>query len=176
NGRAIHPTPVVGAVGLVEDVRRVPKAWHEGDAIYAAFASPVSLAGSEYQARFGEVGGTPAPLDLAAEASLISFLWQAAPLATLTHDASDGGLAVCLAEAAIFSGLGAALDLRDDAVELFGEVGGRAIVACAPGEASELESVASALGVPLRRVGEVGGGTLLGVELQRLRSAREASD
>jgi phosphoribosylformylglycinamidine synthase subunit PurL len=176
NGRAIHPTPVVGAVGLVEDVRRVPKAWRPGDVIYAAFASPVSLAGSEYQARFGEVGGTPAPLDFAAEARLISFLWHAAPLATLTHDASEGGLAVCLAEAAIFSGLGAALDLRDDQVELFGEVGGRAIVACAPADASELESVAAGLGVPLRRVGEVGGGTLLGVELQRLRSAWEASD
>ena len=118
----------------------------------------------------------PAPLELAAEARLISFLWQAAPLATLTHDASEGGLAVCLAEAAIFSGLGAALDLRDDPIELFGEVGGRAIVACAPGGAFELESVAAELGVPLRRVGEVGGGTLLGVELQRLRSAWEATN
>jgi phosphoribosylformylglycinamidine synthase len=176
NGRAIHPTPVVGAVGLVEDVRRVPKAWHEGDVLYAAFASQAALPGSEYQARFGEVGGTPAPLDLAAEARLISFLWQAAQLATLTHDASEGGLAVCLAEAALFSGVGAALDLRDDPVELFGEVGGRAIVACAPVDAPELESVATGLGVPVRRVGEVGGGTLLGVELQRLRSAWEASD
>jgi phosphoribosylformylglycinamidine synthase II len=175
NGRAIHPTPVVGAVGLVEDVRRVPKAWRERDVLYAAFASPASLAGSEYQACFGEVGGTPAPLDLVAEARLIAFLWHAAPLATLTHDASEGGLAVCLAEAAIFSGLGATLDLRDDPVELFGEVGGRAIVACAPGDASELESVAAELGVPLRRVGEAGGGTLLGVELQRLRSAWEAT-
>ena len=175
NGRAIHPTPVVGAVGLVEDVRRVPKAWRERDVLYAAFASPASLAGSEYQACFGEVGGTPAPLDLVAEARLIAFLWHAAPLATLTHDASEGGLAVCLAEAAIFSGLGATLDLRDDPVELFGEVGGRAIVACAPGDASELESVAAELSVPLRRVGEAGGGTLLGVELQRLRSAWEAT-
>ena len=74
------------------------------------------------------------------------------------------------------AGLGAALDLRDDPVELFGVVGGRAIVACAPGDASDLESVAAGLSVPLRRVGEVGGGTLLGVELQRLRSAWEATD
>ena len=70
NGRAIHPTPVVGAVGLVEDVRRVPKGWSEGDAILAAFASAPSLAGSEYQARFGEVGGSPGSLDLEAEARL----------------------------------------------------------------------------------------------------------
>ena len=176
NGRAIHPTPVVGAVGLVEDVRRVPRAWHDGDAIYAAFASRVSLAGSEYQAQFGDVSGMPAPLDLDAEARLVSFLWQAAPLASLVHDASEGGLAVCLAEAAIFSGLGAALDLRDDPVELFGEVGGRAIVACAPDDAREIEALAAESGVPTRRVGEVGGGTLLGVELQRLRGAWEADD
>ena len=108
----------------------------------------VSLAGSEYQARFGELGGMPAPLELDAEARLVSFLWQAAPLATLTHDASEGGLAVCLAEAAIFSGLGAALDLRDDPIELFGEVGGRAIVACAPGGAFELESRCGRVGRP----------------------------
>jgi phosphoribosylformylglycinamidine synthase subunit PurL len=171
NGRAIHPTPVVGAVGLVEDVRRVPSAWRAGDVIYAAFASAASLAGSEYQARFGEVSGMPAPLDLDAEARLVSFLWHAAPLASLAHDASEGGLAVCLAEAAIFSGIGAALDLRDDLVELFGEVGGRAIVACAAAEASEIEALAAETGVPLRRVGEVGGGTLLGVELSSLRQA-----
>ena len=132
NGRAIHPTPVVGAVGLVEDVRRVPKGWRDGDLVFAAFASDVSLAGSEYQARFGELGGTPSPLDLEAEARLVSFLWHVAPLATLVHDAAEGGLAICLAEAALFSGSGASLDVREDPVELFGEVGGRAVVACAP--------------------------------------------
>ena len=104
NGRAIHPTPVVGAVGLVEDVRRVPKGGARATSMFAAFASPASLAGSEYQARYGEVGGMPAPLDLEAEARLVSFLWRVAPTATLVHDASEGGLAVCLAEAALVSG------------------------------------------------------------------------
>ena len=173
NGRAIHPTPVVGAVGLVEDVRRVPGGWREGDVLLAAFGSAVSLAGSEYQARYGEMSGMPAPLDLEAEARLVSFLWRVAPMATLVHDASEGGLAVCLAEAAVVSGSGAALDLRDDPVELFGEVGGRAVIACAPDAAAEIESVASELSVTLRRVGEAGGGTLLGVALERLRGARE---
>ena len=176
NGRAIHPTPVVGAVGLVEDVRHVPKGWRAGDVLFAAFASAVTLAGSELQDRYGTLGGTPPPLDLEAEARLVSLLWHVAPLATLVHDASEGGLAVCFAEAALVSGCGASLDLRDDVVELFGEVGGRAVVACAPGSADEIESVASELSVPLRRIGEAGGGTLLGVELSRLRSAWEASD
>ena len=175
HGRPIHPTPVVGAVGLVEDVRLVPSAWRDGDLIFAAFASPLSLAGSEYQARYGDVSGTPAPLDLAAEARLVSFLWHAAPNASLVHDAAEGGLAVCLAEAAIHSGCGASLDVRDDRVELFGEVGGRAVVACAPEDADEIESVAAGLGVPLRRIGEAGGGTLLGVALDQLRGAWETT-
>ena len=53
-------------------------------------------------------GGQPAPLDLEAEAALVAFLWRAAPTSTLVHDASEGGLAVCLAEAALVSGIGAA--------------------------------------------------------------------
>jgi phosphoribosylformylglycinamidine synthase len=175
NGRAIHPTPVVGAVGLVEDVRRVPKGWHEGDSILAAFASPPSLAGSEYQAHFGEVGGSPGPLDLEAEARLVSFLWRAAPGCSLVHDAAEGGLAVCLAEAAIHSGSGATLDVRDDPVELFGEVGGRAVIACAAQDAAEIEELAEDEGVALRRLGRAGGGTLLGVELERLRSSWEST-
>ncbi len=175
NGRAIHPTPVVGAVGLVEDVRRVPNGWREGDELFLAEASPPSLAGSEYQARFGEVGGAPAPLDLEAEAGLVTFLWQAAPLAALVHDAAEGGLAVCLAEAAIRSGSGARLELGDDPLELFGEVGGRAVVACALDAVEDVRRLADQLGVPLRRIGEAGGGTLFGVEPAQLRSAWESS-
>jgi len=106
----------------------------------------------------------------------VSLLARAAPSATLVHDASEGGLAVCLAEAALFSGCGAALDLRDDVVELFGEVGGRAVIACAPEAAGEVETVAGELSVPLRRIGEAGGGTLLGVELQRLGGAWKSED
>src|SRR5919106_4078814 len=111
NGRAIHPTPVVGAVGLVEDVRRIPKGWSQGDRVYVAGGGELWLAGSEYQARFGEVGGALDPLDLEAEARLGSFLWRAAPHFSLVHDAAEGGLAVCLAEAAIFSGNGAEVTL-----------------------------------------------------------------
>ncbi len=174
-GRAIHPTPVVGAVGLVADVRRVPKDWQVGDALFVAGAAPVSFAGSELQARYGEVGGSPPPLDLAAESRLVSFLWRAAPLCSLVHDASEGGLAVCLAEAALFSGSGAELDGADDARELFGEVGGRAVLACAPGNADVLRDLAAEIDVPLRRVGSAGGVSLLGVELDRLRDAWEGS-
>jgi len=174
NGRAIYPTPVVGAVGLVEDVRRVPATWSEHDVVFVASASGLSLPGSEYQARFGAIGGAPAVLDLDVETRLVGFLWRVAPHASLVHDAAEGGLAVCLAEAALVSGCGARLELEDDPVALFGEVGGQAVVACRPEAAPEVERLAAKSGVPLRRVGSVGGGTLLGVELARLRRAWES--
>jgi phosphoribosylformylglycinamidine synthase len=161
-GRSIHPTPVVGCVGLVPDVRRVPGAWRAGDGVYLAAASPVSLNGSEAQARWGEVGGRPAELDLEAEVALIGLLWRAAPGCSLVHDAAEGGLAVALAEAAIHSGAGAELELDRDPVVLFGEGGGRAILA----SAEPLEG--------LQRIGTVGGSTILGVEVTSLRSAWEA--
>jgi len=162
-GRSIHPTPVVGCVGLVADVRRVPGSWRDGDGIYLAAASPVSLAGSEAQARWGAVGGSPPALDLEAEAGLIATLWRTAPRCSLVHDAAEGGLAVALAEAAIHSGVGAELDLdANDAVALFGEGGGRAILA----SAEELE------GLP--RIGTVGGSSILGCEVDALRVAWES--
>ena len=165
DGRAIDPTPVVGCVGLLEDVRRVPGAWREGDVVLLAGASPVALAGSEYQARFGEVGGRPARLDLEAEAALIEFLRRAAPSCSLVHDVSLGGLAVALAKAALHSGIGAEVSLPADPRAWFGEGGGQAVLACAPEDVDRLG------GVPIRRLGVVGGRPLLGLELDELREA-----
>jgi phosphoribosylformylglycinamidine synthase II len=162
DGRAIHPTPVVGCVGLVPDVRTVPSRWREGDVVLLAGAPELALAGSEHQALYGEVGGTPAELDLAAEARLVEFLWSAGPGLSLAHDAAEGGLAVALAEAALWSGVGAELDLPDEAVSWFGEGGGQVVVVCSPEAAGRLG------GVPLRELGVVGGDRLLGVRLDDL--------
>ncbi|MDH5332564.1 MAG: phosphoribosylformylglycinamidine synthase subunit PurL [Thermoleophilia bacterium] len=165
DGSSIPPTPVVGCVGLVADVRRVPRAWREGDAVLLATAGPPRLPGSEYQARYGTVSGSPPALDLDAEAALVELLWRVAPRASLVHDVSDGGLAVCLAEMAIHSGTGAVLDLSGDAVELFGEGGGRAVIALPP-EQVEVDPLGA--DVQVRRIGEVGGDTLLGVPVGEL--------
>ena len=160
DGRAIHPTPAVGCVGLVPDIRKIPGAWREGDAIYLAGEPRLSLDGSEYQALYAELAGQPAPLDLAAEARLIRAMHEAAPACSLIHDAAEGGLAVALAEAAIASGTGAELDLPDDPLALFGEGGGQAVLASS-----------TDLGFP--RIGTVGGATLLGVPVEQLRQAWE---
>ena len=142
---------------------RVPGGWREGDVVLLAGASPVALAGSEYQARFGEVSGRPARLDLEAEAALVEFLWRAAPHCSLVHDVSLGGLAVALAKAALHSGIGAEVTLPDDPRAWFGEGGGQAVLACAPGDVDRLG------GVPIRRLGTVGGDSLLGIALAELR-------
>jgi phosphoribosylformylglycinamidine synthase len=160
DGRSIHPTPVVGCIGLVADVRTVPTTWREGDAIYLAGEPELSFDGSEYQAFYGELAGRPARLDLAREAELIQRLHELAPRCSLVHDVSEGGLAVALAEAAILSGVGAELALDDDTLALFGEGGGRAILA-------------STEELPFPRIGSVKGDSLLGVPIEDLRQAYE---
>jgi phosphoribosylformylglycinamidine synthase subunit PurL len=93
DGRSIPPTPVVGCVGLVPDVRLVPNAWEPGDVVVLAQAPQSSLA---------------------AEAALVRFLWKAAPLLTLCHDVGYGGLASALAEAARWSGREADVELPEE--------------------------------------------------------------
>jgi len=170
DGRSIHPTPVVGCVGVVADVRAVPGAWRAGDVVLVAGGGPVSLDGSEYQARFlGGPAGRPPQPDYVVEAGLVRFLWRSAPLLSAAHDVSDGGLAVALAELALHSGVGAEVDLGGDALDWFGEGAGRAVVGCPPERAGALE------GVELRRIGVVRGDRILGVALEELREAYEGS-
>ncbi len=170
DGTPIHPTPVVGCVGLVEDVRRVPARWREGDVVLLAGAPTLAFDGSEYQAVFGEPGGRPPRLDLEAEASLIDFLWQTAPLLTLAHDVSLGGLGACLAQAAAVSGVGARLELPDDPLALFGEGGGQVVLACAP---DDLNRVSANARIGIRRLGFVGGERICGLALDEVRRAWE---
>jgi phosphoribosylformylglycinamidine synthase subunit PurL len=115
DGRAIPPTPVVGCVGLVADVRLIPGAWRSGDVVLVATA--------------------PGELDLAAEAALIRYVWKAGPVLTLAHDVSDGGLEQALREAAEHSGLEAEVELPVHAPG-----GGQVVLACAPADVDRLGS------------------------------------
>ena len=144
SARPIHPTPVVGMVGLVEDIRRVVGlGWCEvGDSVVLLGVPPgeleddrVGLAGSSYQQLVnGVLAGRPPRVDLALEHAVQSLLRQAIGqgLIASAHDSSDGGLAVAVAECCIASGLGVALDLSSfrGSVQrlLFGEGGARVVV------------------------------------------------
>jgi phosphoribosylformylglycinamidine synthase II len=99
DGRSIPPTPVVGCVGLVADVRRVPRGWRRGDTVSVVRGASNSLL-------LGEI-------DLAREAEMIGLVWQAVAGLSLAHDVSDGGLAVALREMAEWSRVEAVLDIAD---------------------------------------------------------------
>ena len=99
DGRSIPPTPVVGCVGLVPDVRRVPRGWRRGDTVSVVREASNNLL-------LGEI-------DLAREAELIGLVWRAAPGLSLVHDVSDGGLETALREMAEWSGVEADLDIAD---------------------------------------------------------------
>jgi len=114
NGRSIPPTPVVGCIGLVDDVRSVPGRWELGDVVLLA-SSP---------------DGT-----LAAEAALIRFLWKAAPVLTLCHDVGSGGIRAALTEAAAWSG---GLEAKVEIPEDYDGRRGAAIMACRPSDAPRL--------------------------------------
>jgi phosphoribosylformylglycinamidine (FGAM) synthase-like enzyme len=157
----IHPTPVVGMVGLVHDLVHVcGQAWRAaGDAIWllgvlletgeAPADSRLGLAGSSYLERLhGAVTGRPPEIDLALERSVQRFLRQAIArgLVATAHDLSDGGLAVAAAECCIASvaaahqPLGAQLELPSSSVrfdrQLFAEGGARILVSVPAEQAS----------------------------------------
>ena len=137
--------------------------------LFARSRSRLTLAGSEAQARWGALGGTPS-LDLSSEVALIRWAAGIASRATLVHDVSEGGLAVALAEAALWSGIGATLSLDDDPRTLFGEIGGQVVAALPPGQ---VETDATGSDVEVRLIGTVGGDELFRLPLGALRAAHE---
>ena len=92
--------------------------------------------------------------------------------ASLVHDAAEGGLAVALAEAALWSGVGAELDLDDEPLTLFGEIGGQVIVAVPAGQ---VEPDPTGGEIDVRRIGTVGGDALFGIPLEELAHAHEGT-
>ncbi len=167
SGRAIHPTPTIGMVGVLEQWwRHAGAAFPEaGLALVLLGETREELGGSAWLAlRRGREAGTPPSVDLAHERRLAGLLAEAVRegLARSAHDVSEGGLAVALVESTFEQGVGARVALSDtirpDAL-LFGESTGRVVVATADPEA--LLERASGAGVPARRIGETGGERLV---------------
>jgi len=169
---AVDPTPVIGMVGLLDDVRRAVGAHFAtpGDAIILLGVTRGHLGGSAYWAHvLGEVAGSPPPVDLEAERRLVALLVSLAQdgLLRSAHDCSDGGLAVALAEAAIGApyaraGFGASVDVASAvpglgaAEALFGEDHGRALLSVPPAQADRVLTQARDAGVPAVHLGAVG--------------------
>ncbi|CAN5708935.1 phosphoribosylformylglycinamidine synthase subunit PurL [soil metagenome] len=165
----IAPTAQIGVVGMVDDIDHLvgPAFVATGDLVVQLGETGPGMAGSAYEFLAGSApDDRPPSLDLAREAALHDVLRQAARSRLLksAHDISGGGLAVTLAEAAIWSGLGAELQVPvalAPAVTLFGESPSRAIVTLDRAAWQDLARLAAGVRVPCRRLGSVGGQRLL---------------
>ncbi|HTE69209.1 MAG TPA: phosphoribosylformylglycinamidine synthase subunit PurL [Actinomycetes bacterium] len=188
SGRPIHPTPIVGVLGLLEDAATaVPSGFQRpGLDVWLLGATRAELGGSVWQRlATGRLEGRPPALDLAAEADLQGLLVELAGRRLLAgaHDLSDGGLAVALVEAVLAAGVGATVELPPGLpplAALAGESPSRALLAAAPEAADDLAALAGGAGVPAARVGATGGDRLvvpgvLDLPLGRLRDAYEGA-
>ncbi len=187
NGEPVLPTPVVGMLGLLEDVecRCAMGFQREGDEVFllgASLESPArTLAGSEYLREIHNlVAGRPEiDLDLEARVQQVCLEAIGRGLLRSAHDCSQGGLAVALAECCMAGGLGmdgnAQSKGRLDAA-LFGEAQSRIVISCAEDAAGDVAALAREADVPLTRLGRVGGrrltlGGLVDVSVEELAAA-----
>lgn len=164
---AIHPTPVVGVLGVLDDVAdAVPSGWTApGQAVYLLGTTRAELDGSAWaQVAHDHLGGVPPQVDLDAERRLAQVLVAAArdELVDAAHDLSEGGLALALVESSLRYGVGVQVGLdalceRDGLTPfeaLFSESQARAIVAVPRSEEVRLQDLCTARGVPALRLGE----------------------
>jgi phosphoribosylformylglycinamidine synthase len=168
---AILPTPVVGVLGVIDDVeRRTPMAWNkdsDGELIYVLGDTSDEFGGSEWAHIHGHLGGMPPKVDLQREKLLSEILVAASRdgMITAAHDISDGGFAIAIAEMAMRAGTGARLWVPDNSepfIFLFAESAGRAVVVIPRSEELRFTEMCAARGLPAERVGVVDSG--LGVD------------
>jgi phosphoribosylformylglycinamidine synthase len=166
---SIAPTAEIGVVGLLDDIADLvgPAFRAGGDTIVLVGDTMPGLAGSAYDALAGAaLEDRPPGIDLAREAAVQEFIREAIArgLVASAQDVSGGGLAVALAECAIWGALGAHVRLAlvgSPAAALFGESPSRLVISCASLHAPALELVARQHGLPVERIGTVGGASLV---------------
>ena len=162
----IHPTPVVGVLGVIDDVaRRIPSSWQDdGNNIYLLGITRTELDGSAWAGTIhNHLGGVPPMVDLGEEKKLADLLHAAAleSLILSAHDLSDGGLGQALAESVMRFGVGARVwldeiierDGVDAATALFSESTGRVIVSVPREDDVKFVGLCEARGYPVLRIG-----------------------
>jgi phosphoribosylformylglycinamidine synthase len=181
---AINPTPVIGVLGVHEDVRkRVGSGWRTaGETVLLLGTTRPEFGGSAWAATVhGHLGGLPPRVDLPGERALGDLLAALGRegLISSAHDLADGGLAQTLAESALRHGVGAVLRLGDDAfTALFSESTARAVVTTS--DPGGVKVSARWAGVAVTELGTTGGDALvvedlLDLPLAELRAAWTAT-
>ncbi|AKV87138.1 phosphoribosylformylglycinamidine synthase II [Microbacterium sp. 1.5R] len=162
----IHPTPLVGVLGIIDDVsRRIPSGWQdEGQNIYLLGTTSTELSGSAWAETVHQhLGGLPPKVDLAGEKRLAGLLGAARDewLISSAHDVSEGGLAQALAEGVSRFGVGARVWLNeiierdgvDAASALFSESTGRVIVTVPREDDVKFRGLCEGRDYPVMRIG-----------------------
>ncbi|NYF18150.1 phosphoribosylformylglycinamidine synthase [Microbacterium sp. AK009] len=162
----IHPTPVVGVLGIIDDVaRRIPSGWQDaGENIYLLGVTSTELSGSAWaETVHNHLGGRPPAVDLAQEKRLAELLHAASQqgLVSSAHDLSTGGLAQALADSVLRFGVGARVwlteimerDSVDAASALFSESTGRVLVSVPREDDVKFRGLCEGRGYPVLRIG-----------------------
>ncbi|HEV3231806.1 MAG TPA: phosphoribosylformylglycinamidine synthase subunit PurL [Candidatus Dormibacteraeota bacterium] len=167
SGSSIYPSPVVGMVGVMEDVGKRLTAGFKtgGDMVLLIGETGDELGGSEYaKTCLGVVAGAPPRLDLDLERRTHEAVLAAADeeLLRSCHDLSDGGLAIAIAESAMIGGIGASCrgisgDRLSTEALLFAESQSRFLVSCEAKNVPALRNVCKRFGVASQVLGTVGG-------------------
>ncbi len=191
-GEGIYPTPVLGVVGILEDVNKATfphfreaersvvllRGSEPGDATDAE----VEFGSSEYAKEIlGELWGFPPALEVEKEAALQKAIIEliSAGLIESAHDCSDGGLAVALAKAAFSHGIGCQVDLISHGLApefvLFGEDASRIVISCDPANLARIKQLAAKYGISADLLGQTVIGTIeIKIEGQKSVSAKIA--
>ncbi len=170
--RAVFPTPTIGMVGLIADVKHITTQWfkQDGDVVFLLGNNSSAIGASEYlHTVHGMTRGEVPPLDLKFEKHLQDGLLAAIMRGWIrsAHDCADGGLAVALAECCVSNReqqTGAVLTLKDDLRPdelLFGETQSRVVISCARESASSVQEFFDKLKLPCTQIGTVGGDRLV---------------
>ncbi len=160
---AIHPTPVVGVLGVLDDVaRRTPMGFKDdGETLILLGETREELSGSEWAwVTHQHLGGVPPEVDLAREKLLGEVLVAGSRdgMLSAAHDLSDGGLAQALVESVLRNNVGARIVLPEDAnpfVQLFSESAGRVLVAVPRSEEARFTEMCTVRDLPWAKVGVV---------------------
>jgi phosphoribosylformylglycinamidine synthase len=178
---AILPTPVIGVLGVIDDVRtRTPMSFDRaGLELYLIGASDSNMSGSEWAYLHKMRGGQAPKADLQREMRLIELLvkGRTEKIFSAAHDLSQGGLTATITEMVLRHHTGATITVDNPGVTLFVETPGRVVVAVEPGKVDSLKKAAG--DIPLTYLGVTGGDALVvnetSISLEELRRAHTAT-
>ena len=175
---AILPTPVIGVLGVVQDVtKRTPMGIKADQVIYVIGNVDENFSGSEWAYIHGKQIGDHSPVaDLDMEKRLVNLLLEGQQIFEAAHDISNGGFAASISEMVLRTNVGATITLEGNvAAELLAETPGRVVVSINEKSTNEIVALAGKYQIPVRRVGTTGGNSLTinggAISIDELRAA-----